>query len=70
MAAETADLASAAKTEAINAFQRKDYETAAQLFKRAAALGGEAPETLHCNRAACLSSLGRHEDALAGTEVA
>lgn len=64
------ELAAAAKAEAILAFGKKDYETAAQLFKRAAALGGEAPETLHCNRAACLSNLGQHEAALEATEAA
>ena len=47
---DTAAMAASARAEAAAAFKGKDYETAAALFGRAAALGGEDVHALHCNR--------------------
>ena len=66
----TSELASVARGEAAQAFKTGDYQTAAALFGRAIALGGEEPHVLHCNLAAALSALNRHQAALESCEAA
>lgn len=69
MANSDAERATAARGEAAQAFKAGEYQTAAALFSRAIDLGGEEPHVLHCNLAAALSALNRHDKALEACEA-
>ena len=64
------ELAAAARAEGAAAFKSQDFLRAAQLFGRAVALGGADAHALHCNRAAALSALDKHDAALEASRQA